>query len=535
MKGQLSGEVAGGTHRAAAYVRMSTGRQDQSIGQQLDYIGRYAAASACAVVRIYRDEGKSGLSADRRQGLRQLLADVSSGKPGFDLVLVYDVSRWGRFQDVDESAYYEHLCSRNGVRVVYCAEHFANDGSPLAHIIKSIKRTMAAEYSRELSVRTFDAQAFLLAQGYKPGGAAGYGLRRLSVRADGSVRRLLQDGERKCHPTDRVVLTPGPDAEVRTVRLIFQLYIEQKLNYRAVARFLNDGGIRALGGQCWSEARVKAVLSNEKYCGNLLYNRTSARLGARRRRNDPDHWMRSESTHACIVSPDVFTMAQRLHGMLCGTDVQGTLERLRAVYARNGVLSYRLIDAERGMPHVAMIKKMFGSLDHAYALAMAPAENDAPCFRPARLSELRRQLSTAAWRCIIQAGHQVSAGDSPTELLIDAGVSLRIAVAGRREKMGRSGWLLPALASNSDFVLCGLLDERGRTVCGYALIDAAHAARSHRWMPAGCPPLRGIIYSKALNFLFGMGSAEGIGPVPSEMVTATIAMPPADSRMNKIE
>jgi hypothetical protein len=37
---------------------------------------------------------------------------VESGAASFDVILVYDVSRWGRFQDADESAYYEYLCKR---------------------------------------------------------------------------------------------------------------------------------------------------------------------------------------------------------------------------------------------------------------------------------------------------------------------------------------------------------------------------------------------------------------------------------------
>ena len=66
-----------------------------------------------------------------------------------------DISRWGRFQDADESAYYEYLCRRSGIEVRYCTEPFENDGSPMATIMKSVKRAMAGEYSRELSNKVF--------------------------------------------------------------------------------------------------------------------------------------------------------------------------------------------------------------------------------------------------------------------------------------------------------------------------------------------------------------------------------------------
>jgi hypothetical protein len=66
--------------------------------------------------RTYADNGKSGLRLDGRDALKQLLIDVEGGSPGFKAVLVYDVSRWGRFQDGHESAYYEYVCRRSGRR-----------------------------------------------------------------------------------------------------------------------------------------------------------------------------------------------------------------------------------------------------------------------------------------------------------------------------------------------------------------------------------------------------------------------------------
>jgi hypothetical protein len=105
------------------------------------------------VTRTYSDAGKSGLVIKRRDGLRQLLNDVVGGKQPYKAILVYDVSRWGRFQDVDEAAHYEFLCKAAGVEVHYCAEQFANDNSLASAMMKALKRVMAGEYSRELSVK----------------------------------------------------------------------------------------------------------------------------------------------------------------------------------------------------------------------------------------------------------------------------------------------------------------------------------------------------------------------------------------------
>jgi DNA invertase Pin-like site-specific DNA recombinase len=137
--------------RAAQYVRMSTDYQRYSIQNQAAAIAAYAQQRNLSIVRTYVDEGRSGLRIKGRPGLIELIEDVQSGRADFDHILVYDVSRWGRFQDVDESAHYEFVCKRNGVKVAYCAEQFDNDGSLLSSIVKNIKRVMAAGIAESLA------------------------------------------------------------------------------------------------------------------------------------------------------------------------------------------------------------------------------------------------------------------------------------------------------------------------------------------------------------------------------------------------
>jgi len=67
------------------------------------------------IVQTYVDEAKSGLVLKHRPGLQQLLRDVIAGAVSFKTILVYDVSRWGRFLDTDDSAHYEFLCKSSGV------------------------------------------------------------------------------------------------------------------------------------------------------------------------------------------------------------------------------------------------------------------------------------------------------------------------------------------------------------------------------------------------------------------------------------
>jgi DNA invertase Pin-like site-specific DNA recombinase len=131
--------------RAAMYVRMSTEHQQYSTENQADAIQKYAERHNLSIVKTFVDHGKSGLQLASRSALIDLLREAESGTAQFEFILVYDVSRWGRFQDADESAYYEYICKRAGVFVHYCAEPFENDGSVSSVLLKTIKRSMAGE------------------------------------------------------------------------------------------------------------------------------------------------------------------------------------------------------------------------------------------------------------------------------------------------------------------------------------------------------------------------------------------------------
>jgi DNA invertase Pin-like site-specific DNA recombinase len=167
-----------------------------------------------AIVRTYVDEGKSGLNIVRRDALKQLIEDVQSGAADFKIILVFDVSRWGRFQDADESAHYEYICRRAGMRFEYCFEQFENDGSLSSTLIKSIKRAMAGEFSRDRSALTFSRQSRIVKLGFRLGGSVGYGLRRMLIDQHGVRKCQLEFGQHKAIVNDRVILVPGPPEEV---------------------------------------------------------------------------------------------------------------------------------------------------------------------------------------------------------------------------------------------------------------------------------------------------------------------------------
>lgn len=262
--------------RAAQYIRMSTEHQQYSTENQADVIRAYAAARGYEIVATYADQGKSGLRIEGRGSLKRLLDDVQAGGTTFAAILVYDVSRWGRFQDTDESAYYEHICKRAGIRIEYCAEQFENDGSPVSTIIKGVKRAMAAEYSRELSAKVFKGQCRLIQLGFRQGGPAGFGLRRMLIDPAGQKKGVLRRGEHKSLQTDRVVLIAGPTEELRTVQEIYQRFLHEGQTEGELAEWLNEQEALGEDDSPWTRARVHTVLTNEKYLGHNVWNRVSS-------------------------------------------------------------------------------------------------------------------------------------------------------------------------------------------------------------------------------------------------------------------
>src|SRR4051794_29268409 len=290
--------------RAVQYVRMSTDYQQYSPQNQAAAIAAYALQRQFAIIRTYIDEGRSGLRIKGRPSLIELIDDVQSGRADFDHILVYDVSRWGRFQDVDESAYYEFICKKNGVRVHYCAEQFENDGSLLSNISKNIKRVMAAEYSRELSVKVHAGLCRLTSLGYRAGAPITYGLRRELIDESHRSKGRLGKGEHKSLKTDRVRVRAGSDEEAEIVRLIFRQFAVEGKSDAAIARGLNRAQVGNQHGRPWSYRMVHTILKNENYIGKVVYNRTSKQLGQKLKRNPPDQWVRSAAALKPIVDEE---------------------------------------------------------------------------------------------------------------------------------------------------------------------------------------------------------------------------------------
>lgn len=410
--------------RAALYIRMSTEHQDYSIVNQAAALERYAEENAMTIVKRFVDPGRSGLTLRGRSGLKNLLLDVVSAEADYDHVLVYDVSRWGRFLDADESAYYEYTCKKASIRVHYCVEPFVNDDSVYSTLIKSLKRIMAGEYSRELSCKVHAAQTRFAQMGFKNGGFAGYGLRRHVVDKDGNSKGWLGPGDVKGNKTDRVKYGPGPQHEIEMVRQIFRWFVVDRYSQTQIARMLSDRGV--LAEHCknteWTRTRVHEVLSNPKYVGTLVFNRTSQKLGTKTVRNPPQKWVCCEGAFDAIVDAQIFANAQAvLNCHYTAMSPEKMMEGLVSLLNRKGRLSSAIIDAEPSLPSVSTITKHYGSLPAIYKLLG---------YTPKKDTEQTRKMQKARgnFNCLGDAIYDaVSSGKLPDTFTITA---LKVACPG---------------------------------------------------------------------------------------------------------
>lgn len=353
----------------AQYVRMSTEHQQYSTENQALAILQYAQSHNMEIVRTYSDHGKSGLNLAGRAGLRQLLEDVQRGDIDFTAVVVYDVSRWGRFQNPDQGASYEYSLTAANIPVHYCAEQFQNDGSLSSALLKTVKRGMAGEYSRELSVKVWAGQRRLIELGFRQGGPAGYGLCRHLIDQNRVFKQVLLPGDRKSLQTDRVILVPGPENEIQTVRDIYRWFIDDRKSERDIADILNANGVIWEPNRFWTRGIVHQILTNHKYIGSNVFNRRSYKLKLKRMKNPPESWVYMEGAFTALISLQEFERAQAIissrHVHLSDEQL---LTCLRSLLNRAGHLSGFLIDEADDMPSSSTFASRFGSLPRAYKL-----------------------------------------------------------------------------------------------------------------------------------------------------------------------
>jgi len=481
---------------------MSDDGQQFSIENQKAAIHDYAERNGYNIVKTYVDAGKSGIVLKHREALRQLLQDVLNGNAGYKAILVYDVSRWGRFPNNDEGAHYEFVCTQAGIPLHYCAESFANDGTPSSSLLKALKRSMAAEYSRELSDKVFRGKCRLVQMGYWVGGQAGYGYRRMMISADGQRKQVMKLGECKSLVTDRVILVPGSRQEIECVRHMFSMVINGGHGPAAIARDLNQKGF-TMNGRPWQDVTIRNILTNPKYAGLNVWYRHSQHLRGKLCLVKPEKWITRPETFFPIVNKATFDKVQSM--LPRQSDRQWSdgelLKKLRHLLAAKGRLSESLIRKARGMPSSSTLHNHFGSYRQMYEMiGYHPPYSD--IFKGEEIEctlRLRRNIVrtlTEMFPGKVSASRLPGRSRSILQLSDGSLVSVLLCRMERQES-GQWRWLVMPNSAERNFItlLCKVNRARDR-ICAYYLfpkidVNFRRSCKRDPWL-AGAIRLKGL-------------------------------------------
>lgn len=293
------------------YCRVSTERQAgetfTSIADQEKAILELADRFGLEVGAWYRDEGVSGATAEQRPAFSEMLAYCQanprpSRRPG--LVLVLNDSRWGRFDDPEEAAYWRHHLRRLGWLVRYCEGDDVEDIT-FRSVIRSLGSAQASEYRRNIQRNARRGAKSTAEQGYW-GREAPFGYRRMVAYPPGH-ERVLEIGALKA-PNERVKLTPHPE-EAKIVRWIFETYASGTISLGGLVEELR----RRVPERKWSRTAVNHMLKNPAYVGDVRGGRR--RAGGAEQLVTPirseSEWYGKRDAHEPIVSRELFAAVGR--------------------------------------------------------------------------------------------------------------------------------------------------------------------------------------------------------------------------------
>ena len=337
-------KMMGITNKAIAYCRCSTDMQEMSIPDQKKDINAFAVKNGLEVIRYFEDKGKSGRYAEERPSFMRMIEHVKTCKD-FKYVLVYDVSRWGRFINPEEATYWEVLIRKQGKQVLYITEGFKNDGHIGDNIMKLVKNSEATEYAMKLSKTSFRGHKSWAEKGYFVGGSPKYGFDRALYDEHNEFVTVLKDGEHKATKTQHIKLVVNPE-QARIVRMIFDMKTEKKMGYRSIANELNEKGIKSPKGGKWSSSTLYYMLTDTIYTGELVYNKQKVDNLHEQDNNwgrckPKSKWIICENAHEAIISKEQFEKVKTTSGR--GFNVNGKLNGRGKSYKTPYLLSGGMI------------------------------------------------------------------------------------------------------------------------------------------------------------------------------------------------
>jgi site-specific DNA recombinase len=317
--------IAKSITKAAGYLRRSTDKQEMSLPDQRREIERYASENGYRIVRWFVDDGISGDDTAKRKGFQAMHTAACAKHRDFDVILVWDIDRFGRFDSM-EAGYWVHPLREAGIRLASVTEGLTDWNSFTGRVIYSLKAEGKHQFLVSLSENVVRGGVNNADRGFVNGGSTPYGLDKMLVDEAGNHRQRVRDGEQFAKPRGwHIVYVPSDDPEkIRIVRWIFDTYANQDIGLRQLADLLNRSGVQGPTGKGWWTGTLQKMLRSPVYTGDLRwglrsagkYNRVAGKKAVARegekgyRYNPRDSLAGKDNAHEAIVDRVTFDRVQ---------------------------------------------------------------------------------------------------------------------------------------------------------------------------------------------------------------------------------
>lgn len=313
--------------RVASYVRVSTDEEEQQNSYEAQYAyyrDKIMSNPEWTMAGIYADDGISGTRAEKREDFMAMIKDCKKGK--IDMILTKSISRFAR--NTLDSIHYIRMLKAMGIAVVFEKENIntlKEDSEMILTILSAFAQSESESISRNVSWGKREAMRQ---------GKVHFSYKKLYGFQKG------ENGEPEIIP-----------AEGDIVREIYESFLSGS-SLRSIADQLNDRQVPYLNGKSWSSENIRSILTNEKYCGDVVMQKTFVKdcISHKVVKNTGQLPMyRIENNHPGIVSRETFQaalaeLARRSNLKSCDKNaVTG-----RAKYSGKYALTERLICGECG-------------------------------------------------------------------------------------------------------------------------------------------------------------------------------------------
>lgn len=348
-----------------------------------------------------------------------------------------------------------------------------------------------------------------MSKGFRQGGVAGYGLRRMLLDESGNPKQELAMGQRKSLLTERVILVPGPESEREIVLWIYDQFLAGTPEAE-IAATLNLRGVSNHFGRTWSRGTIRGILTNEKYIGNNVFNRTSAKMKGKSRPNPENEWIRREQAFKPVVDAEIFSLVQEIYRERSRKFTNDELlQGLRDLYAKRGRLSALIIDEAEDMPPSSLFRTRFGGLLRVYRMIGYTPERD---YRYVAINQRLRALHAETVAHVFNGleklcGRRVFI--DPETSLIELNHNLFISIVISRCQTSPSGtrrWKIRFdCGLRPDITIAVRMDAANKNINDYYILPALEFSHGHLRLTDDNAGLMDSFRTDTLNYLLRLG------------------------------